>query len=466
MTMFSTILRREFLDQLLSPKFLIVFLMTLVLVPASLLMNFSSYRNAYLEYDAARRISKETIVVFREPSALSTFGMGLESVLPKQISFGKYSREMKGTQAQDEVLSNITGKIDFVVIASFLLGLFAILYACTLMSGEKEAGTLKLVLSNQTRRSTLLWGKFLGSYVVLIIPLVVNFLVGLILLLLEKFPLFSGENLSRIAVVFVLSLLYLSTLFSLGLLISTRTQRSSVALLTGFLIWITLTFVIPKTSEPIASLIHPVQTGEAMERNRTIVRNQIEKEKSKVLAPLRDKYLSSTDKNRTAWDWDAYRKARGPLAQEYEEKIAKALQDFDAQYEREKATALNLSLNIARLSPASVFTHSALDFCRTGIVDRENFLRSLDVHDSQLYKAVFSKQFQDYFDFDEKGGYHSSMGGDTAQNEKIVFPEFRYKFLSFGDTLSHTAPDVVLLVLFNLIFFAAAYYSFTRYDVR
>ena len=464
--MFSTILKREFLDQLLSPKFLIVFLLCIVLVPASLLMNYSSYRNAYLEYDGAKRVTNKSTVVFREPSALSTFGMGLESVLPKQVSFDKYSREMKGTQAQNEVLSNITGNIDFVVIANFLLGLFAILYACTLMSGEKETGTLKLVLSNQTRRSTLLWGKFLGSYIVLIIPLVVSFLVGLILLLLEKFPLFSGENLSRIAVVFVLSLLYLSTLFSLGLLISTRTQRTSVALLAGFLIWITITFVVPKTSEPLANLIHPVKSGEAMERNRVTVRNQIEREKSKVLAPLRDKYMKSSDGHRTAWDFDAYRKERGPLAREYEERINKALQDFDAQYEREKATALNLSLNIARLSPASAFTHAALDFCRTGVVDRENFLRSLDVHADQLYKAVFSHTYQDMFDFDENGQPHSRHGGDTEENPQFVYPEYRYKFLSFGDTLSRTAPDIVLLVIFNLIFFAAAYYSFTRYDVR
>jgi ABC-type transport system involved in multi-copper enzyme maturation permease subunit len=464
--MFKTILRREFLDQLLSPKFLIVFLLCLVLVPTSLMMNFATYRDAYVEYDGARGMSKKTTDVFREPSALSTFGQGLETFLPKEVSFDKYSREMKGTQAQNEVLSNITGRIDFVVIVSFLLGLFAILYASPLMSGEKESGTLKLVLANETRRSTLLWGKFLGSYIVLIIPLAVSFLVGLILLLLEGFPLFTGENPLRVAVLFGLSVLYISTLFSLGLLISTRTQRTSIALLTGFLIWIAITFIIPKISEPVASLIHPVKSAEVMERNRQVVRYQIEKEKSKVLAPLRDKYLSNFDSHRTSWDWDAYRKARAPLAESYEEKISKALRDFDAQYEKEKNTALDISLDIARLSPASVFTHAALDFCHTGIVDRENFLQSLDVHEVQLYKAVFSRQFEDYFDFDENGHPHSSMGGDIKQNEEIVYPEYRYKFLSFGDTLSRTAPDIVLLVLFNLIFFAAAYYSFIKYDVR
>jgi len=32
--------------------------------------------------------------------------------------------------------------------------------------------------------------------------------------------------------------------------------------------------------------------------------------------------------------------------------------------------------------------------------------------------------------------------------------------------LCMTAPDILLLVLFNLVFFAAAYFSFARYDVR
>jgi len=464
---FATIFKKELLDQLISPKFLIVFLLCLVLIPSSLLMNYSSFKSNYLEYDAARRISKETTTVYREPSILSTFGIGLESVLPKIVSFDKYSRDMKGTQAQNEILSNITGKIDFIVIVSFLLGLFSILYASTLMSGEKESGTLKLVLSNQARRSTFIWAKFLGSYIVLIIPLLASFLIGLILLLLENFPLFSGENFSRVLFLFLLSLLYLSTLFSLGLLISTRTQKTSVALLAGFLIWIFVTFVIPKISEPLAALIHPVQSEEVMKRNRIQVQNQIEKEKAKVLTPIREQFLNEKNtSSQKGWDWAGYVKARGPLAKDYEEKIGRTLQEFDAQYEKEKNTALNLSLNIARLSPASIFTHSGLDLCNTGVVDRENFFRSLQTHYLQLFQAVLSKRFEDYYDFDEKGVAHSSHGGGGPGAYQTTYPEYRYQFLKLDATLSRTAPDLLLLVLYNLIFFAAAYFSFARYDVR
>ena len=287
--MFATIFRKEILDQILSPKFLIVSLLCLVLIPASLALNYASYRSAYQEFEASQREAKTTTTVYREPSVLSTFGVGLESVLPKTVVFSKYQTEAKGTQAQNEVLSNINGKLDFVVITGFLLGLFAVLYAGSLVSGEKETGTLKLVLSNPAERSAVITAKYLGGFSVLLIPFGVSTLLGVLILLLEGFPLFAAGNLGRIAALAALSALYLSALFCLGLLISTRTHRTSMALLAGFFVWIFLTFVIPKTSEPIAGLIRRVPSEEVMKANRAQVRNQIDKEKGQGPDPAQGK---------------------------------------------------------------------------------------------------------------------------------------------------------------------------------
>lgn len=461
--MFSTILRREFLDQLLSPKFLIISLLCLVLVPASLLLNYASYRSAFHEYESIQNDAKNSTVISRMPSALSTFGVGLEMVLPKTVTFSKYQIEAKGTQAQNEMLSNINGKFDFVVLVSFLLGLFAVLYAGTEVCGEKEIGTLKLVLANPTKRSSVMAAKFLGGFSVLLMPLGVSYLIGLLLLLLEGFPVFAGGNLARVLALLALSVLYLSALFSLGLLISTRTHRTSLALLLSFFVWIFMTFIIPKTSEPVAGLLRPVRSEEVMKAGRKQLRDQIEKEKGKALAPLMNKYLNEQGQGK--WDWDTYTKARGPVAKEFEERIEQTLQNYDDQYEREKSVRRALSLNIARLSPASIYTQAALDFCHTGVADLENFTRSLKNHYIQLSGALFKYQFQDSFT-SEDGHSSRSMGGDTHGIEKVDYPKFRYEFPGFAETLKDTAPDIILLVLFNLIFFAAAYYSFTRYDVR
>jgi ABC-type transport system involved in multi-copper enzyme maturation permease subunit len=462
--MFRTVLKKELLDQILSPKFLIVSLLCLVLIPASFFLNYASYQNVFHEYDASLKEAKNSTTVFRRPSALSTFGVGLESVLPETVTFSKYQTDAKGMQAQNEVLSNINGKIDFVVITSFLLGLFAVLYAGTMVCGEKESGTLKLVLSNRTTRSTILAAKYLGGFSVLMIPFAVSILIGILLLLIEGFPLFAAGNLARVLSLLALSVLYLSALFSLGLLISTWTHKASLALLASFFVWIFLTFVIPKTSEPIAGLIQRVPSQEVMKANRTQVRNQIEKEKGKALAPLINQYLGGSQGQGT-WDWDGYTKARGPVAKEYEERLNQTLQKFDADYEREKAARRALSLNIARLSPASSYTQAALDFCHTGIDDLENFTRSLQAHYIQLYQVLFRYQFSDIFE-SEDGSTRRQMGGSTLPSEKIDYPQFRYEFPAFEETLKDTAADLVLLVLFNLIFFSAAYFSFTRYDVR
>jgi len=461
--MFGTIFRKELLDQTLSPKFLIVSLLCLVLVPASLLLNYSSYRNVFNEYDSSQKAAKNSMTVYREPSVLSTFGIGLESVLPEKVTFNKYETDAKGIQAQNEVLSQINGKLDFVVITSFLLGLFAILYAGTMASGEKEAGTLKLVFSNPAKRSTVIAAKFLGGFSVLMIPFAVSTLIGGLLLLFEGYPLFAAGNLVRILALIVLSVLYLAALFSLGLLVSTLTHKTSLALLASFFVWIFLTFIIPKTSEPIAGLIRGLPSEEVMKAGRTQVRNQIEKEKGKALEPLINKYLPNNGQGK--WDWDAYTKARGPVAKDFEERIEQTLQKFDTDYEQKKSARRALSLNIARVSPASAYTQAALNICHTGIADLENFSRSLKDHYLQLYQVIFKYSFQDTFT-SEDGSMTRSMGGDSRGDGKIDFPKFRYAFPSYENTLKATAPDIILLVLFNLIFFAAAYYSFIRYDVR
>ncbi len=461
--MFRTLLKKEFLDQLLSPKSLIVVLLCLVLVPAGLLLNYASYKDAHREYEAGLREARNSATVFREPSLLSTFGIGLESILPKSVVFQKYQTEARGTQAQNEILGNINGKLDFVTIASFLLGLFAVLYASTMISGEKETGTLKLIFSNPARRSTVLAAKYLGGFSVLLIPLAISFLVGLLLLLLQGFPLFTSGMPGRVAALLALSVLYLSVLFSLGLLISAWTQRTSLALLASFLVWILLTFIVPKISEPIAGLIRPVRSEETARSGRTQVRNQIEKEKGKALTPLMNKYLA--DQGQGKWDWDAYTKAREPVAKEYEERLDQTLQKFDAQYETEKAARRALSLNIARLSPSSAYTQAALNFCDTGIADLENFNRSIRAHYIQLYEVAFRYQFLDSFE-SEDGRSRRSMGGSSRDTAQADFPKFRYAFPGFEETLRATATDVLLLVLFNLVFFVAGYFSFIRYDVR
>jgi hypothetical protein len=81
-----------------------------------------------------------------------------------------------------------------------------------------------------------------------------------------------------------------------------------------------------------------------------------------------------------------------------------------------------------------------------------------------MFATIFRKEILDQI-LSPKFLIVSLMKANRAGG-KVDCPAFRYKFPSFAETLKDTAPDIVLLALFNLIFFAAAYYSFTRYDAR
>jgi ABC-type transport system involved in multi-copper enzyme maturation permease subunit len=430
------------------------------------LLNYKNYKNQNFEYEFFKRdyieAKKSTNLpptVFRKPNILTTFAVGLEDVLPKVISFRKFQKETKSTAVENELLSNVTGKLDFVVIVSFLLGLFAILYASTLIVGEKESGALKVVLSNSTKRSTFLLGKYLAGYVILIIPLVISLLLSLILLYLNGFPLFTGEILLRILSILVLSFLFLSTFFSLGLFISTRCHKTGVALITGFLVWIILTFVIPKISEPLANFIHPIQSREVVMMNRRQARTQIELEKGKRLEPIARKHVFGEGPR----DFGKYIEERAPIAKEFEDRIDRTLNEYDAQHKKEKDFNTNLSLFIARLSPPLIFSNASLNFCRSGLSDRDNFFRSIDSHYIQLDSEYFKNSYDDMIVSDD-GRSKSHISGTTGSDSEL--PEYNFQFLSYGDTLNKNILDILILVFYNLILFTAGYFSFTRYDVR
>lgn len=469
--MFSTIYRKELLDQLINPKFFIVLLLCLILVPPSLLMNYANYKDNLKEYEFLVNSNRENIRAiimqfqalhgFRKPSILSTFANGFESSLPKIAEFSKYEIKTKGTEIEGEKLSSVVGKIDFVYIVGYLLGLFALLYASTLIVSEKEAGTLKLVLSNNTNRSTFIFGKSLAGYTVLIIPLISSFLIGLLLLIFSGSPLFSGENLGRIIALFIVSLLFISTFFSLGVFISTRTHKTSMALIAGFLTWVFITLIIPKISEPLANIVHPIPSDDTVEMNKTRVIYQLKREQARKLMVPHEEAMKSRD-------WKNYYKIAKPVQEEYNEKIGKAVHEIESKHKKESEFNTDLSLIFSRLSPFSDYMNSALNLCHTGLADREKFKRDIESYRIQLEDLFFKNASWDlYLRKNEKGEEEiSGAGWGWGGVDVKTLPEFNYKFIQFEETLRKSLIDILLLIIYNLIFFVGSYFSFVRYDVR
>jgi len=99
---------------------------------------------------------------------------------------------------------------------------------------------------------------------------------------------------------------------------------------------------------------------------------------------------------------------------------------------------VRLSQNITRVSPTASFTFLATDLMGTGISEERRLKRAV--------RQYFFEGSED----DERG-----------------HPSFAYQRTSCQEVLARGGlNDLLILVLFNLLFFAATYVAFLRYDVR
>ena len=133
--------------------------------------------------------------------------------------------------------------VDVVFIFKIVLSALAILFAYNTISGEREDGTLKLVLSNAIPRDTVVLGKYLGGMLSLFPIVVVSLMVALLIAISSPNVAFDGNDIAHVVLIFAVSLLYVSTWYLLGLLLSVWTKEAATTLMLSMFLWVILTSV-------------------------------------------------------------------------------------------------------------------------------------------------------------------------------------------------------------------------------
>lgn len=138
---------------------------------------------------------------------------------------------------------------------------------CDAISGEREKGTLKIIIAQPIYRDTVINGKFVGatsavSLAVLITSLVI---VGSSTILLGVTP--TVAETLRIGLYFVFSILFMMTFYGLSAFISTIMKKTSLSVILSVTMWAVFSLVIPM----IASMIAMAMTYGGDWRNYTAI---------------------------------------------------------------------------------------------------------------------------------------------------------------------------------------------------
>ncbi|MBS7640510.1 MAG: ABC transporter permease subunit [Candidatus Bathyarchaeia archaeon] len=158
------------------------------------------------------------------------------------------------------VASNLTSMMAyFAPILGIVLGVDAV-------SGEREKGTLKMVLAQPVFRDTFINGKFLGTVAAISLAVCIAFLVnvGGSIIALGITP--TGDDAARLFLFLIISIIYAVAYYGIAILISTVSKKTTVSVIASIMIWAVFTFILPIIATMVVFSITPIriQPGQNM----------------------------------------------------------------------------------------------------------------------------------------------------------------------------------------------------------
>jgi ABC-type transport system involved in multi-copper enzyme maturation permease subunit len=328
---------------------------------------------------------------------------------------------------------------DFVYVVNVVLSLLAILFMFDAVCGERESGTLGLVLSNAVPRHALLLGKWIGGYLTLLVPFLLAVAGGLVYAA-SRGALEAGQ-LPRVVLLVVVACLYVAVFFNMSLFISTTTRRPATSLLVCLLVWVVSTLAIPNLAPVTAKILEPTPSLEKIRAEKAAVDREID---------LKLRRLTLT-----SGELSYGRKIE--LAQEnLNSERERRKKRWDEYYEETRARQVRLAETLGRLSPSACWTYAATALADTGAGAYEG-LRGA--------RKKLGEDLNELWDdlLDRRRKHPESEWPEITADE---IPRLRVAPPRVGEAVRRALNDVLILGVLNVIFFMLAFAFFLRYDVR
>ena len=397
---------------------------------------------------------------YKKPSPLHFCANGGELVLPDTIKVDDppvFATDVEGNVTLQGIWNlsypdaNLQNKdvgpnvlqVDWAFIIGSILSLIALWFTFDAFSGEREHGTLRLMLANSIPRHTVLIGKFLGALLSISIPFAIAVLVNLLLISTANTVHLTTEAWGRLGIIFALSLLYTSLFVALGLLVSARVQQSAVSLMILLLTWVTLVVFMPSTLASIASSFSPATSFDEFWKQRNPIKED-----------LWDKY--------DEWLWSSKlddKTLRGKS--EFFTKIAEREEREHEERLKYRSSQVYRARAITGISPATLLQHLIEGFAGTGFERHLQFAESTQRYTRQLREFVVDTDRAD------PESLHI-LGVREGMSKKLIRPESVPRFedtLNLSKDFNTVAMELLLLALLVIVLLSGAYLAFVRVEV-
>ena len=472
--MICRIVAKEILESVLSLRFVLSLLLTVSLFVVGSVVFVRRHRAQVRDYWKATNqnlaaLSDQSKQLYRlafyrqeayvQPTPLTYCAEGFERSLPNCIEFDAFSSDLPEIKGRSNFILPYFSDVDWVFVVSLILSFVALILTYDLLCGEKETGTLRLMLAAGVPRPTVLLGKYLASMVTIGMPLCIGLLLSLIVVMSSKDVILTAGDGGRILGVIFLSLLYLSAFVLLGLFVSSRTARSANSMVVLLLVWVGLVILIPSLGRIISDTAYETP-------NQLSFQGKLE-EASREIWDNAERY----GENAGCMSWDVNDPMNNPPARgRLKTAVTNARnQILDAHHARMLAQ-VSVGRRLTYLSPAVVYRCASEAMAGTGIGHCVKLRRQVKQYQANLLEYIRAEDTKDpkslHLIFPEKS---CAQGWKSISHLPVAFenvPKFQERAATLGTSLKSAIWDIGLLILFNLVFFASSFISFLHYDVR
>ena len=469
--MLFLVIKKEILDHLLSLRFAISCVICFVVILSSVFVLTKEYKEDLLDYRTNVVMHRNEVLDYDNPNNLMSQGIRADKPLNVMKVFLKGISRKNTTSArifsfgepefeavhEGNPLVYLFPTIDLIFFVSIIMSLLAIAFSYDAISGEKEGGTLRLMMSYSVPRDTVLLAKWIGGYIALVAPFLIAILCGLIVTLLFPEAHMTDVNWAQFFLILAVSLLYIAAIFSLGLFVSSRTAMASTSITVLLLIWVLMVLVVPNLSPYVASQISPTRPMQVVEKEKAGIERELIQNVMKEFNEWRE---AKEKEGPIDWQSEEVTKYIRELREGIAIKIAEAQKKLADDFTQGMIRQVDLAANISRVSPMAPFVYAAAQISGTGTEEREHFLKTLDRYQRNWisYGEDKNEEFAAIM--------RARQAGEKAEEFNVEdYPKFHYEAPLLKDQVQGSLKDVGVLAAWTIVLFLGAFVSFLRYDV-
>lgn len=458
----------ELQDQLTSMRFYLSLLLVILLMVLGAVVYSIKYRSEVGEYGNAitqyeqqlsgksiRRLMSIPHPAVKSPWMLAFLADSGQTMTPNYYGQGLnrfVGYDLNNTRSLNYRLRPLQA-IDWLFIIRVVLSLMAFVITYDAICGEKERGTLRLLMSYSISRWLVLTGKFLAAWVCVVVPFLVGALLNLIILTSYGGIKLSGRDIGEIVAVCLLTFLACAFFVFLALLVSALTHRTTSSLVILLLAWVAFVVAIPGASATLARNVNPIPTPETFARQRQAIAKEIEQEyANRPHSSWRGRQLGKKDNY--AWEHVAAEAQNKQFARE---------EGLFLDGLRQKFRQTSLARTLSLISPMSLFQYTGERVVGGGLDRDRRFIEQ-----SRAFRGVLEDYFRAVDENDPKSP-HIYFWTDYMSDQKAdvgSIPKFQFQEDPPMKGLRSGLWGLLVLALGTSIAAFAAYFVFLRFDVR